>query len=85
MSAEAAASVASVSVSGAQRPSVRLPRPAAMSYNFLTHWDAHHRGATIPAEMKTEIALAANETAMLELNRGKKLSKAQMVRFTANN
>ena len=44
------------------------------------------RGATIiPAEMKTEIALAANETAMLKLNRGKKLSKAQMVRFTANN
>ena len=60
-------------------------RPAVMSYNFLAHWDAHHRSATIPAEMKTEIALAANETAMLKLNRGKKLSKAQMVRFTANN
>ena len=43
-------------------------RPAVMSYNFLAHhWDAHHRGATIPAEMKTEIALAANETAMLKL------------------
>ena len=58
-----------------------------MSCNFLAHWDAHHhRGATIPAEMKTEIALAANETAMLKPSRGKELSKkAEMVRLTANN
>ena len=70
---------------GGSAPLRAIAAAAVMSYNFLAHWDAHHRGATIPAEMKTEIALAANETAMLKLNRGKKLSKAQMVRFTANN
>ena len=58
-------------------------RPAIMTYNLRGHWLAKHAGAPIPAELAAQIALAAHEKAMLNVNKGRALSHAQAARFRA--
>ena len=59
-------------------------RQALMKYNLTAHWQAKHSESAMPLGLQRALQLAPNESALLAVNQGGKVSASQVQALTTS-